>query len=236
VSGLPPGLEDFGVRLEQAAQRDVDARLEETARREAEERGRAERRRSRLRNIGFPLVAALVAASVSAGAVRLADGPGDPIPPEPDAGTTLQPAEDPAVVVASAVPNPSGGPPWVVRAYTTPSGRECVQVGRLSGGRFGQVQRGRFRALPSSGSATCASSGASGPHIAIARHASTNLTLVYGLAIDRTPVSIRFGTQHRRATPAGFGAFVAVFEGVDPRRRIVVQTRVGGRLDVRRFP
>lgn len=222
MSDLPPGLEDFGTRLEEAARRDVA------------ERRRASRGRRRLRGVGLPLVAALAAAAVSAGAVRLADRGGDPIPPERGSGKRFQAAKDPAVVEASAVADPSGGPPWVVRAFTNATGRECVQVGRLRNGVFGQVQNGRFRSLPEAAQGTCASPEAPGSLVAVLRRPSMNVTLVYGLAADRNPVSIRFGTLHRRVKPAGFGAFVAVFEGANLHERIVVRTRIAG--DVHRFP
>jgi hypothetical protein len=224
MSDLPPGLKDFGERLEQAAQRDVS------------ERPRAAPRRRRLRSVGLPLGAALAAAAVSAGAVRLVDRPGEPIAPEPGSGAAYGAAKDPSVIRASAVANPSGGPQWVVRAYTAEDGRECVQVGRLRAGIFGQVQAGRFRALPTTGQASCASPSARGPQVAVLRRPLMNLTLVYGLAVDSTPVSIRFGALHRRVTPAGFGAFLAVFEGAAPDVPVVVRSRVGGRPDVHRFP
>ncbi len=227
MSDLPPGMEDFGTRLEEAAQREIDARPPEPARR---------RRRRLLRDVGVPLGAALAAAAVSAGAVRMAeDRSGDPIAPEPRGGGALAPARDTSVIQSSAVPSPSGGPPWVVRAFETATGRRCVQVGRLSDGVFGQVQGGRFRALPKSAPGTCASPGATGPLVAVARHASTDLTLVYGVGVDPTAVSIEFGSLKRRVTPAGFGAFVAVFEGARPDRRIVVRSRAGGRPDVQRL-
>jgi hypothetical protein len=222
ASGLPPGLEDFGVRLEQAAQRDVS------------ERRRAPRGRRRLRDVGLPLGAALAAAAVSAGAVRIADRAGEPIAPERGSSAYRAP-EDPAVIEASAVANPSGGPRWVVRAFTTKSGRECVQLGRLREGVFGQVQAGRFRALPAATLGTCASHVAHGPQIVVSRRPGMDLTVVYGLAVDPAPVSIRFGAQHRRVTPVGFGAFVAVFEGADHHRPIVVSSRAEGRPRVQRL-
>ncbi|MEY2441732.1 MAG: hypothetical protein QOJ46_1158 [bacterium] len=224
MSDLPPGLEDFGARLEQAAQRDIA------------ERRRASRGRRRLRDIGLPVGAALAAAAVSAGAVHLVDRQGAPIAPERGGGTAFQPGKDPAVIEATATADPSGGPPWVVRAYTTPSGRECVQVGRLLDGVFGQVQAGRFRPLPGSAQASSCATSTRGPLVTVTRRPSMNVTLVYGLAVDRTPVSIRFGTLHRRVKPAGFGAFVAVFAGAQPREPVVVRSRVAGRLDVQTRP
>ena len=223
MTDLPPGLEDFGTCLKEAADRDVAAR-------------RAERRRRRgrwTRNIGLPVVAAVAAAAVSAGAVRVADRGGDPIEPETGGDAVLAPAKDPTVVAASAVANPSGGPPWVLRVYTSATGRECAQIGRLRGGVFGQVQLGRFRPLPSAASGTCAHGGESGPLAVASQLPGQSLTLVFGLAVDRSPVTVRVGGRERRVQPVGFGAFIAVFEGVDRRARIVVRSKVGGRIDER---
>jgi hypothetical protein len=223
MSELPPGLEDFGVRLRQAAERDVQER----------ER-RRERRRRRLRNLGLPLAAALVTAGVSAGAALGGDDGGKPIAPEPRAGR-LRAAKDPAVVVASAVDDPAGGPPWVVRAYTNASGRECVQVGRLRDGVFGQVVHGSFRELPASAQGICATLGAVRPLIVSERRGATRLTLVYGLAIDRRPLTVQVGDRRRTAKPAGFGAFVTVIPGARPDDVVVVRWKDGGRTRTRRL-
>lgn len=221
MSDLPPGLEDFGDRLEQAAAREI------------EERETRRRRRTRWRSLGLPVVAALLAAAVSAGAVKLVDGgSGDPIEPESgDAGAGLQAPKDPAVVAASAAEDPAGGPPWVVRAFTNPTGQECVQVGRLRNGVFGQVQAGRFHPLPASTPGTCATDGAEGPLLAV-RRVGTQRTLVYGLAVDRATVTVDVGDRRQRVEPAGLGAFVAVFAGASPDQPIVVRSQVDGRPSV----
>jgi len=226
MSPLPPGLEDFGVRLEHAAERDVA------------QRRRPSRKGRRLRSLGLPVGAAVVAAAVSAGAVRVADRGGEPIEPEPGSrGGALQAAKDPAVVMASAVADPSGGPPWVVRAFTNPAGRDCVQVGRLRDGVFGQLQGGEFRALPASAPGTCANPKAGGPLVAVARRPSVGVTLVFGIAVDRSPIAVTVGGgRERRVRPVGLGAFLAAFEGHDPRVPVVVRSKVGGRAHVQRFP
>lgn len=225
MSPLPPGLEDFGERLERAAERDVA------------ERRRAGRKRRRLRSLGLPVGAALVAAAVSAGAVRVADRGGEPIEPEPGSrGAALQAAKDPAVVMASATADPSGGPPWVVRAFTNPAGRACVQVGQLRDGVFGQLQGGEFRALPASAPGTCANEKARGPLVAVVRRPSVGVTLVFGIAIDRGPLAVRVGDRERRVRPVGLGVYLTVFEGHDPRVPVVVRSKVDGRAHVQRFP
>lgn len=225
MSSLPPGLDEFGRRLEQAAAREIDEH----------EPARRPRRRRRWRNLGLPVVAALLAAAVSAGAVRLVDGgTGDPIAPEPgDESARLQAPEDPAVIVSSAAADPEGGPSWVVRAFTDPVGRECLQLGRLRDGVFGQVQQGRFRRLPGSAPATCAPQGADEPLLAVRTGAER--TVVYGLAVGRATVTVRLGDRERRVRPAGLGAFVAVFSGVQRDAAIVVRSQERGRMIDRRL-
>jgi hypothetical protein len=224
VSKLPPGLDDFGRRLEQAAAREIDEH----------ERKRPPRRR--WRNLGLPVIAALLAAAVSAGAVKLVDGDnGNPIAPDRGADSArLQAPRDPAVIVSSATDDPAGGPPWVVRAFTNTAGRVCVQVGRVRDGVFGQIQQGRFRPLPASAPGTCATPAATGPLIAIRRTAEER-TLVFGLAVDHAPVTVSVGDRVRRVRPAGLGAFVAVFEGATPGQPVVVRSQVNGRTTVRRL-
>jgi hypothetical protein len=208
MSDLPPGLRDFGARLEQAAERDIEQR-------------RSRRRRRWPRTFGLPIVAALLTVAVSAGAVRLVDrGGSEPIEPEP--GVAGPGVPDPSVVVKSAVDDPHGGPPWVLRVYTNRDGRACVQVGQLRGGRLGREQRGRFRVLPSSAAGICAGASDRGPLIAVRR--TGDLTLVFGLAVVRDPVTMRVGELTRRVRPVGLGAFLAVFAGPGAHERIEVRS------------
>ncbi len=219
MSGLPPGLDDFGARLEQAAEREIEGRR---------------RPRRGLRRFGLPVTAALLAAAVSAGAVRLADrGDGRPIAPERgDSAASLKAADDQSIVTRSAAADPHGGPPWVVRPYANAEGADCVQVGQLRDGRLGRRQRGAFRALPRSATGTCAGRDAAEPLIGV-QH-TNDRTVVFGLAADRDPVIVRVGTRVRRVRPVAFGAFVVVFAGgVD--ERVEVRSRVRGRETVRTF-
>jgi len=230
VTDLPPGLKELGARLEQAAARDVRER-------ESERRRRHERRRhARWRSLALPVVAALLAAAVSAGAVRFVDsGSGDPIQAEGgDVGAQLQAPRDPAVVVASRAEDPMGGPPWVVRAFTNAAGDECVQVGRLRNGIFGQVQDGRFRPLPATAPGTCGKAEGRAPLIAV-RYSSSRRAVVFGLAVDRAPVSVHVGAREQRVRPAGLGAFVVVFADVPRDEPIVVRSSVDGEVSIRRL-
>lgn len=222
MSDLPPGLKQFGERLERAAERDIEARRLAAV--------PARRRAHRLRSIGLPVLAGLVAGAVSASAVRIGDREGAPI--QSDAPARKAP-KDPSVVLATATKNPSGGPPWVVRQYTDARGRECAQVGRLREGVFGQVQLGRFRRLPAAGS--CHRGGTGAPLVIVQWRRPIALTLVFGLAVDRATVTVRRGDEMRRVQPRGFGAFLAIFEGADPRVRVVVASKAGGRerIDIR---
>jgi hypothetical protein len=223
-SDLPPGLEEFGVRLAKVA----EIRAEEE---------RHARKRRRWRSFVLPVAVTVVTAAAGAGAVKIVDraGKGKPLKPEPGKGAqTLQPAKDPAVVTSSAVADPDGGPPWVLRAYTNAEGGSCVQVGRLSGGDFGQVQRGEFRKLPTSAPGQCSVADERGPLVAVERRGA-NRTLVYGLAVDRdAPVTVSVGDVRKRVRPAGLGAFVTVFTGADRTLPIVVTSKAGGRTIVQR--
>jgi len=59
--------------------------------------------------------------------------------------------------IEPTAPDPVGGLDWAVRVYTSTSGARCAEVGRLSGGRFGQVDAsGAFYRLELDESAVCA--------------------------------------------------------------------------------
>ncbi len=218
---LPPALESLGKRFEAAVAREVA------------ERPRKRRWRRRARRLALPVAAAAAAAVATAGAVRVVDRAGEPIAREPGAGASPRAGQEFAVVVASATADPGGGPPWVMRAYPTPGGRACVQVGRLRDGVSGQVRRGRVAALPAS--AVCEPARSVGPLVVAQRRAAANLTLVYGIGVDRSPVTVSDGNVRRRVQPVGFGAFVTILTGADPRRRIVVRSKVAGRIDERQL-
>ena len=231
MSDLPPGLEDFGARLTQIAERQ-----KEEAEREREPKPP---RRRWWRSLGPPVIAVMVTAAAGAGAVKVIDGgeEGEPITPEPQSrpAAPLR-AEDPSVVTASAAPDPEGGAPWVVRAYTNSGGRPCVQVGRLRDGVFGQIQRREFRRLPAGTHGYCTASRALAPLTVVERRATNNRTLVFGLAVDPSTVTVTIGERVRHARPADRGAWVAVFTGAKPDSPVVVvRSKVGGREVVERL-
>jgi len=224
VRNLPPGLEEFGDRLREAA---------ETMAGES----RADRRRRRVRSLALPVAATMATAAVGAGAVSYVDGGRGPrIEGEAGSrGATLRAPKDSAVVPASATDDPDGGPPWVLRVFTNEQGRDCVQAGRLRDGDFGQLQRGRFRELPASAPSSCAAVGEPFPIVFTDRRAAPARLLVFGLAERGASLTIRVGARRVRVKPLGLGAFVAVFRGAERRERVEVRSFVGGRIAVRRL-
>lgn len=199
MSDLPPGLDDFGFRLRDAAERN-------------------QRRRQRagvsswLKKLVFPVTVTALTVAAGAGAIGLVSneqGPG--IRAERGDGAGLDAPTDPAVITSSTVRDPAGGAPWVVRAYTNRDGEECVQVGRLQNGVFGQVQEQRFRALPPDAPGVCGPASRRRSLVAIERRTDPARTIVYGLAASRQPVVVSLASRTRRSEPAALGAFLTVF-------------------------
>lgn len=94
--------------------------------------------RTRRRRARWPagLVAAVVAlvgagGALAASGVRLPWISGDP----PLQGTIRSSIE----VLPLRVADPTGGPPWALRAYRTDRGAACLEVGRIAGRRFDRV-------------------------------------------------------------------------------------------------
>jgi hypothetical protein len=85
------------------------------------------------------LGAALAAALVAVAVIALA-GTGGQASPEPRA---VAPAAGVQVAFARLLPmrasDPEGGPPWALRLLRTTRGWTCLQVGRVLGGRFGEL-------------------------------------------------------------------------------------------------
>ena len=214
MTGLPPGLEDFGERLRAAA--------EVANAQDAVSGGAAGPARSRL-SVG----AAMATAAVGAGAVKLADRGGEDIELDPGTKRSERAPKDPSVAAASATADPEGGPPWVVRVFFE-RGNACVMAGRLQDGDFGQVQRGEFRRFPASAPGTCAAPGAKGPVMAAQRNGTTS-TVVFGVGVDNALVKITFDGATQSVKPVSLGAFLAVFPGGDRDAPIVVRARAGGR-------
>lgn len=68
---------------------------------------------------------------------------------------------DPVAVPGSGragqvVPDPAGAVPWTVRRYVSTSGGSCIEAGRISDGRFGQIHPdGAFSELALEQGGTC---------------------------------------------------------------------------------
>lgn len=61
-----------------------------------------------------------------------------------------------SVRVGPIAADPGGGIDWALRMYTSTSGGSCVEVGRVTGGRFGQIDAaGVYRTLPLDAVAAC---------------------------------------------------------------------------------
>lgn len=147
---------------------------------------------------------ALAAALVAAVAIALV-GPGGGSSP------ALRGASPPESVRVTStrllpmrVPDPRGGPPWGLRLLRTSRGWTCVQVGRVVGGRFGELgldgafhDDGRLHAPPPDEIPEEVEAG-SGPVNDECLEAGETFAGELG-ALDR---SAAFGAQERRVAPA----------------------------------
>lgn len=89
-----------------------------------------------------------------------------------------------------AAADPLGGIDWALRAYTSTSGGSCVEAGRVSDGRFGQVDAaGAYREQPIDGGGTCGDLAAEPVIVAVnaypARADRGARTVLFGLAGPR---------------------------------------------------
>jgi hypothetical protein len=156
----------------------------------------------------------LTAAALASGALgvsaasALVDGPTAPAPQDqtPVAGSER---------LGPIVADPAGGLEWALRAYTSISGGACVEVGRLSGERFGQVAAdGAFRADALDAGGTCGDL-ASEPAIVVlnaypARAGRPARTVLFGLA---SPAVGGILVQRRDGSPATRPAIWAIGGG-----------------------
>ncbi|MEA2241574.1 MAG: hypothetical protein QOD24_1130 [Solirubrobacteraceae bacterium] len=83
--------------------------------------------------------------------------------------------------------DPLGGIDWALRAYTSTSGGSCVEVGRLTDGRFAEVDAaGTYRAAPLGEGGTCGDLAAEPVIVAVnaypARADRGARTVLFGLA------------------------------------------------------
>jgi hypothetical protein len=221
---LPPGLRDLGDQLREAAERDI----------EVERRVGQRLRRGRWRRWLIVAVAAIVSAGGIAVAQRLLDRSGSDEPHDRIQRRDA-PGADPGVVVSSAVPDPSRGPPWALRVFTNTKGLECVAVGRLRNGALGTYDETRtFRKLPAIVAGTCERLDRVGLIVVVSRRPRPEArTIVYGLAGGRHSVRITIGGRTHTLRPGAFGSFLDVRAGRLTLSGARVSTSVAGRTVTR---
>jgi len=138
--GRPTPFERLGDELEAAAQRQ--------ARAASPPRGGRPRRVRTLAALVAALVLGAVAAAWAASSLLSS---GDPVPYERGAPVwgRAQGAPVPGSVrmLTDDVADPDGGPPWGMRYWQTDRGFGCLQVGRMDGGRLGQITGKVFHEL-----------------------------------------------------------------------------------------
>jgi hypothetical protein len=148
----------------------------------------------------------LAAAALAAAALGLAAG-------SVIVGTPTVPGTQNPVPVAGSerigptTPDPIAGPAWALRVYASTSGASCVQVGRISRGRFGQIdEAGAFRPLALGPSGACGDLDAEPVIVSInaypARVDRDARTVLYGrAAADVTGVLVHCGARSPPARP-----------------------------------
>ena len=229
---LPPSLADFGRRLEQAA----EGQLEQERSNRSQQPPQTPPRRLHRRAVLGAVVAILVPAGAVAGATAVLSEDGAPLPGERDLPSDLQPAVDPGIRLDSAVPDPAGGLPWALKVFTNQDGLECAVVGRLRNGVLGQLRGTEFRPFPEGVPGACGDLSKEGLSVAVERRAEPQpRTVVYGLTAGREPVSITIAGEQRRVEPGPLGAYVLPLEGVLPLRGATVRTTVDGEARVRKL-
>jgi hypothetical protein len=105
------------------------------------------RRRWRTRSLVLAVLALAAGAGAASWAATTLLSSGSPVPfarGAPIAGRA-QGAPIPGTVklLADAVPDPAGGPPWGLRYWETDRKYACVQVGRVYAGKLGQITGGK---------------------------------------------------------------------------------------------
>lgn len=124
--------------------------------------------------------------------------------------------------VGDPVADPADGSSWAVRTYDSVSGANCVELGHVSGGRFGRIDRtGAFAAVPVDEGGTCGDLGVEPVILAINRYPlageRTARTVLFGVAsADVADVEVARGRGASPAHPALDGArgFVLPLEDV----------------------
>lgn len=118
-----------------------------------------------------------------------------------------------------AVPDPSGGISWAVRRYVSTTGGSCVEAGRISDGRFGQIDPdGAFTELPLQQGGTCGDLVEEPVLLAINHYPAVGQrparTVLFGLARpDVSTIEVTGPDGARRPLAGVGGAFVLPLAG-----------------------
>jgi hypothetical protein len=124
--------------------------------------------------------AALAAAALGVSAASAVVGGSPPAPPS-EVPVAASARIDPTV------PDPVGGPDWALRVYRSTNGASCAEVGRVRGGRFGQIDAsGAFAPLPLDESDVCGDLAAEPVIVAVNAYAARSMgatrTVLFGRA------------------------------------------------------
>ncbi len=126
--------------LERQLHRSVDAGAAGAA---SPERKAPRRRRLRGPRLFVALVLTVGAATgavAATGLLRVEPERPEPfLPFAPDSGQGVRSSA--VRMLPLRVTDPQGGPPWVLRTFTTTRGASCLQAGQLYRGRFGRIER-----------------------------------------------------------------------------------------------
>jgi hypothetical protein len=143
--------------------------------------------------------------------------------------------------IGPTAPDPIAGPAWALRVYASTSGGSCVQVGRISRGRFGQIdEAGAFRALPLEPSGACGDLAAEPVIVAIdaypARVERDARTVLYGRAsadVIGVLVHRRAGSLPARPAIGATGGFLLPLAGtIAPSELPLTITLADGRMRI----
>jgi hypothetical protein len=168
-------------------------------------------------------------------ASALVDAPAAPVPQDstPVAGSER---------LGPIASDPAGGLEWVLRAYTSTSGGACVEVGRIRGQRFGQLDAdGAFRSLPLDAGGTCGDLSAEPAIVALnaypARAGRAARTVLFGVtspAVGGITVQRRDGSSGSQPAIGVTGGFLLPLAGTIAASELpVTVTLADGRRVIR---
>jgi hypothetical protein len=176
-------------------------------------------------------VAAVGAAALGVSAASAVVGGGPPGPaPQSHAPVSA------SVRIGPTAADPAGGIDWALRLYTSTSGASCAEAGRLTGGRFGQIDAaGIYRALPLEAVAACGDLTAEPVIVAVnaypARGARAARTVLFGRAspaVAGVLVQRRDGSLRARPPIGAAGGFLLPLAGTIAASELPVTITLDG--------